>query len=120
MVLQVTWALLGAGWVVSCACCYLKARLGQMARVGPHTAVIWELRAVTLSTSMWSLHVTWASLSMAVGSKRGVSRESIPRDASRNFKASHALAAEVRQCHFGSIPLITLSHRPIQMQQEGE
>lgn len=91
-----------------------------MARVGPHAAVIWELRAVTLSTSMWSLHVTWASLGMAVGSKRGVSRESIPRDASRNFKASHALAAEVRQCHFGYIPLIKLSHRPIQVQQEGE
>lgn len=75
---------------------------------------------MTLSTSRWSLHVAWASLSMAVGSERGVSRESIARDTGRNFKASHALAAEVTQCHFGYIPLFKLSHRPIQMQQEGE
>lgn len=50
---------------------------------------------MTLSTSRWSLHGTWASLSMAVGSERGVSRESIARDTGRNFKVSHALAAEV-------------------------
>lgn len=60
-----SWVL---AWVVSCPCSYLKvdwARWPRWLSSGSSAG------AVNLSTSMWPLHVTWPSLSVAAGSKRG-------------------------------------------------
>lgn len=93
----------GLAWVVSCPCGHLEARRGWTTKVAPHMAVVWELSwAVNRSTHTWPLHVSWASLSVAVGSEKEHLKRECPK--SPTWKLESFLCSSMRN-HAASLLL---------------